>query len=99
MTERSPSPGELIHYGVVGMKWGKRKKATAKDIYTARARLMKDGAAVPKQDSDRIIAARMTRGEKVVSVLLTGPIGLTAIAATSGVSRRIEYKQDKNRDK
>jgi len=29
MTQRSPSPGELAHYGVKGMKWGVRKSENA----------------------------------------------------------------------
>lgn len=50
---------------------------------------------------DRIIAARMTRGEKLVSLVLGSAeagvgIGAAAagIAGTSAVSRRIEFKQD-----
>jgi hypothetical protein len=31
-----PSLEELYHYGVMGMKWGQRKKATGADIYKAR---------------------------------------------------------------
>lgn len=50
------------------------------------------------KDPARVIAARMTRGEKVSSLLLSGsPLSTAAtlgtIAATSAVSRRIEYKQ------
>jgi hypothetical protein len=46
---------------------------------------------------DRVIAARLTRGEKIASFLLLTPAGATGlIAGTSAVSRRIEYKQDKN---
>lgn len=49
---------------------------------------------------NRVVAARLTRGEKAASFLLLTPIGATAlIGATSAVSRRIEYKQDKNRYK
>lgn len=52
------------------------------------------------KDPDRVVASRMTRGEKVVSVLLAGPLGLVAIGGTSAVSRRIEKKQeDKAYDK
>lgn len=45
---------------------------------------------------DRVIASRLTRGEKAVAAILL-PYGLTAIATTSVVSRRIEYKQDRGR--
>lgn len=93
MTQRSPSPSELVHSGVKGMKWGQRKKAGGKEIRSARRRIFADSA----RPSDPVIASRMTRGEKVVGVLLTGPVGLVAIGATSVASRRIEYKLDKNR--
>ena len=52
------------------------------------------------KDPDRVIAARMTRGEKFAAILMSpgGPAGAlpaaTVIAATSAASRRIEYKQD-----
>lgn len=47
---------------------------------------------------DRVIAARLTRGEKAASLLLFSPIGAAAlIGGTSAASRRIEYKQDKNK--
>lgn len=52
------------------------------------------------KDPDRVIAARMTRGEKALTLLLTGVTGVgivaggAAIAGTSAASRRIEKKQD-----
>lgn len=46
------------------------------------------------KDPDRVIAARMTRGEKFAALIIGGPIGLAGIAATSAHSRRIEAKQD-----
>jgi hypothetical protein len=52
------------------------------------------------KNPDRVIAARMTRGEKFTSLLFaaeSGPgitVSLASIAATSAASRRIEYKQD-----
>jgi len=36
--EEKPSLEELAHYGVKGMKWGKRKKYTTQEIHDARAR-------------------------------------------------------------
>lgn len=46
------------------------------------------------KNPERVISARMTRGEKVVGVMLAGPLGLAAIAGSSAVSRRIERKQE-----
>lgn len=51
------------------------------------------------RNPNRIIAARMTTGGKVVTTILFGPIGLGAIAGTSARSRVIENKQDKNMSK
>lgn len=48
------------------------------------------------KNPDRVVAARLTRGEKAVAAILL-PYGMTAIATTSVISRRIEYKQDKGR--
>lgn len=118
----------LIHYGVLGMKWGiTRRQGSASDIRSARSNVSKQKKAVEKaqksihsartdeerqaavdthaslkmamlNNPDRVIAARLTKGEKAVSYLLLTPVGATAlISTTSVVSRRIEYKQDKNR--
>lgn len=52
------------------------------------------------KNPDRVIAARMTRGEKValgivgLLALPAAPIAVGAIAGTSAQSRRIERKQD-----
>lgn len=119
-----------MHYGVVGMKWGKtRTKASTVQIIAARQRVVKQKGQVkqaeakaaftkdPKErakaekvaskkkvdylkNPDRVVAARLTRGEKAVVAILgsvTGGPGLTVIAATSARSRRIEQKQDKGK--
>lgn len=47
---------------------------------------------------DRVIAARLTRGEKAVAVILLTPAGAAAaIGATSAASRAIERRQDMNK--
>lgn len=56
-----------------------------------------------KNDPKRVIAARMTRGEKAAAIFLAAPTGgvsLLAIGVSSAASRRIEKKQeDKAYDK
>lgn len=126
-SEKSPTPAELYHHGVLGMKWGHRKKATGTEIRSARKRLAvkqqqinvkldkitttKRGTAERKnaiadankahnaylKDPDRVVAVRMTRGEKAVALLFAGPtagVSLASIAASSAASRRIEQKQN-----
>jgi hypothetical protein len=49
---------------------------------------------------DRVIANRLTTGEKVLTALFLTPVGAaTVIGATSARSRRIERKQDKGKYK
>ena len=124
--QENPSPEELAHYGVLGMKWGHRKTATTADIHAARRRIATKqqehhelqtvrshttpgSKARAKADRDletftknfkndpaRVIAVRMTRGEKIITALLAGPVAAIPIGATSALSRRIEKKQDDN---
>jgi hypothetical protein len=115
--DEKPTPEQILHYGVAGMKWGQRKKATGPQIRQARKRL---GSAqkelFKKQDQvkatgkgekelakmttdflkspDRVTAIRLTRGEKILSLALGGPVGVAAIAVTSAASRHTEKKQD-----
>lgn len=48
-----------------------------------------------KKDPDRFVAARMTRGEKVVTTLLTGPVGLVAIGGHDAALKIAESRQHK----
>jgi hypothetical protein len=125
--EDKPDLDELMHYGVLGMKWGQRKKGGGKEIRKARRNLRgerrklnsveearreapKGSEARTKLDKklntlqreynknpDRVLANRLTRGEKLASVLLLGPVGLVAIGGTSARSRRVEQKQETNK--
>lgn len=79
--------------------------ATTKNGTAARAKGESDLAKLKisnLKNPDRVIAARLTRGEKTVFTVL----GLTliplvapvvSIGATSAISRRIEYKQKHNK--
>jgi hypothetical protein len=131
IVDEKPSLEDLVHYGVLGMKWGHRKAATGKEIKAARQTLMARSKAYRKEskklgnyaegspkrkalelklakqhqaylkDPARVIASRMTRGEKFGTALLTTPtpLGILAsvgsVAATSAASRRIEFKQER----
>lgn len=131
MIDEKPTLEELMHYGVLGMKWGKtRTKAGSASINSARTRVTREKNAIDKQQDvinnkrgkgepfsrdsqklanmkvshlknpDRVIAARLTRGEKVTLGLVgllalpAAPVAVAAIAGTSAKSRRIERKQD-----
>lgn len=88
-----------VHVQKIQLTEAKRNISSATTA-TAKANAEKKHADLKMAlltNPDRVIAARLTRGEKVASFLLLSPLGATAlIGATSGVSRRIEYKQDKN---
>jgi hypothetical protein len=47
------------------------------------------------KNPNRAVAARLTRGEKAIAIILLTPAGAAAaIGATSAISRRIEKRQD-----
>lgn len=49
---------------------------------------------------DRVIAARLTRGEKIALAILATPAGAAgAIAGTSAVSRAIEQRQENRKNR
>ena len=45
-----PSPEELVHYGVKGMKWGHRKRVTSADIRAARSRVRRQESALGRAE-------------------------------------------------
>lgn len=50
--EEKPTLEELMHYGVLGMKWGKtRTRATSQSIHAARARVKKAKEKIEKQET------------------------------------------------
>ena len=55
MTQGSPSPGELVHYGVKGMKWGVRKARTG-DLNVRASR------------NERVAAGKGSLTDKVVTL-------------------------------
>lgn len=75
----------------------KRKAANVKDPVqreAARAEVQKMKVDF-LNNPDRVLANRLTRGEKAVGLLLG--FGVAPIAITSVASRRIEQKQDKGK--
>lgn len=84
----------------------KDKAAVGKaEMAVYKAKTPKERAAAQKthaevtakmlKNPDRVVAARLTRGEKAASFLLLTPVGAGAlIGATSAVSRRVERKQE-----
>lgn len=72
-----------------------KRGSTERNKETAKlAKMVKDY----NNDPDRVLAARMTRGEKAIIGILSIPtLGIpyvAAVATSSGVSRRIERKQE-----
>jgi hypothetical protein len=47
-------------------------------------------------DPQRAIAARMTRGEKIATVILTGPLAVVPLGVNAATVRSIEKSQQKN---
>lgn len=108
--EEKPPLESLSHSGVKGMKWGVRKdRPTTVDIQNARERQrMRANSAVfnPSKikraaaekdfltNEDRVTAARMTRGEKMVAVVLAGPVGGAIIVGNHVQVKRIARKTD-----
>jgi len=81
-----------VKYGRLEDKLWEAKSATdSKKIISAMRKMEQDN----KKDPRNAIANRLTRGEKAALVILSGPVGLVGIAATSAVSRRAEYVSDK----
>ena len=81
-----------VKYGRLEDKlWETKSKGDAAKIISAMRQMEKDN----KKDPQNAIANRLTRGEKAAVVILSGPVGLVAIAATSAVSRRAEFVADK----
>lgn len=75
-------------------------KAFAINDRKKRDKAMNQVAKMQKEalkNPDRVIAARMTRGEKIATVVLFGPaapLSIAAIAGSSAYSRRIERMQE-----
>ena len=60
---------------------------------TKLAKMVKDY----NNDPDRVLATRLTRGEKALVTVLTGPFAVIPIGITSATSRGIERAQEKGR--
>lgn len=138
--EGKPSPEEVVHFGVKGMRWGvrkivggpsgaplTRKKAkpksavedappTSGDIHAARESVKKSESAIRAQrktvattgkgkgklakmemdhlrNPDRVTAARITDGEKILTVLFRGPDALLIDRAGSALEQHLIKRQ------
>ena len=71
-------------------------KRTKRGSAERTAAKKKQDAMIKKynNDPDRVLAARLTRGDKALMLVLAGPFGLIPIASNSAFSRRIERKQE-----
>lgn len=78
------------------------KTATAVPFTKKSGALIKDARIKGERHDnsiDRAIGVRLTSGEKLVQLLVGGPVGLGNVLVTDLVSRRLEYKYDKRHPK
>lgn len=79
----------LAHYGVKGMRWGKRQSARPSndEIKSARLGLQLRGDNTRKDDPDQVTARYLTKGEKYLAGgLAVSGVATIPIAAAIGVN-------------
>lgn len=77
------------------LSYGPDKTASEKKSDDKILKQLSKMDAAFKDDPDRYVAARMTRGEKAATIILGGPVGLVAVGAHSAFVRTAEKKQAK----
>lgn len=94
-TARASVVGKNAKYQQQLRRAGKIKDQGERALALDAAKKVK---AANLNDPDRVLAARLTRGEKLVSAILLTPLGAgVLIGSTSAYSRRIERKQEKGK--
>ena len=68
---------ELMHYGVLGMKWGKRKARPANDVQRTRAAYKNISDGKDLYSKTNKYAAKESVGKAAVKNFLMGPAGKT----------------------
>jgi hypothetical protein len=105
--EKPGTPAELVHHGVLGMKWGVHRTEGSKTFYSkyptpqAREKEIKRARANVKtgdislKHPDQATALRMTRGEKWVAAALytLAPTIVVPVATAAYVGSRVHARR------
>lgn len=91
---RARQQSRAVEVNNAAAKLNLASKAGGKGAEKAAATYAKKANAY-KSNKDAAVAARMTKGEKAVSLLIGGPIGAIVIAGNAAAVRSMEKKSSK----